>query len=469
VLEDALDHYLTRFAERGTNASHADNNTSALTTQAFQKAIDSTRGGRWRWVLIVPAFAEDSRYFEALLDNIHFPADARQSLLLINVINCPDDATSAQRGATMAAVQAHTSSNKEILAHITPGIDMLTIDAASDPLPANQATGLARKLGNDIACELLLLGRVKSPVLCNTDADAVLPGDYFQRLANADSTTRREPGMAQSGAWVLPFSHVGHSAELQHAGQLYELYLRSLYLNLERCGSPYAYPSLGSVLAINPELYAKCRGFPKRRAGEDFYLLNKLAKVSDVHYLAGSPVRLAARTSDRVPFGTGPALRKALTLTAANYRGYSPTSYVLLRQFHDGVRHLRVNRKGRKAVLPKAWQDPDLHWLLKGLGLPATLLRLQQNHTTKRGLQRAVLEWFDALKTVRFLNAARHFNPDPPLLDTLQPLLENPLPIAELSGKFPHDPRDPTALNIELEHSREPSRHSIAHQLEKFT
>ena len=43
--------------------------------------------------------------------------------------------------------------------------------------------------------------------------------------------------------------------------------------------SPYAFHTIGSTMAVSANHYAKVRGFPKREAGEDFYLLNKLAKV----------------------------------------------------------------------------------------------------------------------------------------------------------------------------------------------
>jgi hypothetical protein len=53
------------------------------------------------------------------------------------------------------------------------------------------------------------------------------------------------------------------------------------------------------------------RGFPKRLAAEDFYLLNKLAKVGTIRSLHGEPIRLSARASKRTPFGTGRALERA--------------------------------------------------------------------------------------------------------------------------------------------------------------
>jgi len=49
-----------------------------------------------------------------------------------------------------------------------------------------------------------------------------------------------------------------------------------------------------------------------RSAGEDFYLLNKLAKVGEIHRAIGAGVTITSRQSSRVPFGTGPAVQHLL-------------------------------------------------------------------------------------------------------------------------------------------------------------
>jgi hypothetical protein len=80
---------------------------------------------------------------------------------------------------------------------------------------------------------------------------------------------------------------------------------------LRFAGSPYAFHTIGSTLAIHATAYARVRGFPKRLAAEDFYLLNKLAKVGTIRSLDSKPIWLSARTSNRTPFGTGRALERA--------------------------------------------------------------------------------------------------------------------------------------------------------------
>ena len=84
------------------------------------------------------------------------------------------------------------------------------------------------------------------------------------------------------------------------------------YVHLQRSGSPYAFHALGSSCAFNSEAYAAVPNFPSGAHGEDFYLLNKLAKVGPVHTARGAGVTLESRRSERAPFGTGPAVSELL-------------------------------------------------------------------------------------------------------------------------------------------------------------
>ncbi len=486
----ALERYLANHAEPVARADFVAHSAQDRYNIAN---INACRSGCYRWVLVVPAFDEPLGFHRRIIQKLSFSGQAK-GCLLIRVLNAPADATAEQRQRTLSALPNRAGNEPEPIGN---GVHMLTLDAVSEPLAEDEATGLARKLGNDVACRLLVEGHIKTPMLCNTDADAILPEDYFARLNKALTA---DPTRA-TAAWILPFTHWNANPALHNAGMVYELYLRSLYLNLQRCGSPYGYPALGSVLALNPRFYATSRGFPKRRAGEDFYLLNKLAKLADVVYLTGAPVQIAARASHRVPFGTGPAILRLLQPAADNKRtssstsiveckSYALNSFALLRQFYTGVTDLRAitSAQARRAAarqLPPVWRDPDLYWLLKRIGLPGALVRLLHNHRTDEALQRAVHEWFDALKVVRFLNEARHFHPDELLLDQLEHL-GSFLPKQDIPSRAAQDPlvEEPTesgglgavdpaseilqrasTINRLLENNRAVSRHCVPHYL----
>ena len=91
-----------------------------------------------------------------------------------------------------------------------------------------------------------------------------------------------------------------------------QFYVQALAVN----GSAYAYPTLGSTISVHAQSYARVRGYPKRNAGEDFYLLNKLNKLHPVQVLQQPVIEVQARLSSRVTFGTGPALQKIVGFLA---------------------------------------------------------------------------------------------------------------------------------------------------------
>ncbi len=179
---------------------------------------------------------------------------------------------------------------------------MLWLDRASPGvyIPEREGVGTARKIGGDFAAALWARGQIACPLLASSDADVRLPSDYFATLADVPLEAQR------SAAWLWPFLHeAGGDARIDEATVLYEISLRYYVLGLAMARSSYAYHSIGSTLCVDARAYLSVRGFPKRAAGEDFYLLDKLAKVGPLRRIAASPLRIRARASDRVPFGTG--------------------------------------------------------------------------------------------------------------------------------------------------------------------
>src|SRR5207245_396470 len=99
---------------------------------------------------------------------------------------------------------------------------LLVVDRASlgRYLPAGQGVGLARKIGFDVALALRAAGRIASPWISSTDADTILPRDYFDRTGGADPE--------RTGAAIYPFEHrFAAEPRLAEAGRLYEISLRS--------------------------------------------------------------------------------------------------------------------------------------------------------------------------------------------------------------------------------------------------
>src|SRR5262249_56888321 len=116
-------------------------------------------------------------------------------------------------------------------------------------------------------------------------------------------------GLPRGPAFLFPFCHRGSPPPvLADAMHRYEIFLRYYLLGLADAGSPYAFHTLGSAIAVNPMAYAMVRGFPRRLAGEDFHFLNKVAKIGSILRMGGAPIVIEGRRSHPAPFGTRAAL-----------------------------------------------------------------------------------------------------------------------------------------------------------------
>ena len=157
--------------------------------------------------------------------------------------------------------------------------------------------GFARKTVMDAISE------VAGDVIVSLDADTIFSGDYLRSLAQ---NFQQFPNCA---ALAVPYFHLPpEDPEAYRAILRYEIYMRHYFLNLARIRSPYAFTALGSAMAVPVRAFRAIGGMTPKLSGEDFYFLQKLRKFGDVLLWNPEPVHPAARFSDRVFFGTGPAM-----------------------------------------------------------------------------------------------------------------------------------------------------------------
>lgn len=301
--------------------------------------------------------------------------------------------------------------------------DVLLVDRFSKgrTLPVKGGVGQARKIGVDLATSLIHRGLINSPWIHCTDGDVRLPETYF-----ISSNRLQNQGMEYS-TLIYPFFHrndQGNSEqnEIELATQLYELSLRYYVAGMKFAGSPYAFHTIGSTMAVQASHYAKVRGFPRRAAGEDFYLLNKLAKVGNVLELKAGPdclpLEIESRRSDRVPFGTGAAVNKitALNDQVSEFRFYDPALFGLLRHWLSIWPEIWDSRSREFASIVFA-NHPDVDKTRDGLGLLVTGLNeigveKALDHAFRQSssldqFTRQMHTWFDAFRTLKLFHFLR--------------------------------------------------------------
>jgi hypothetical protein len=386
----ALQRYLQRHVEPG------------LPEHSFSAAI-------WHDVLILPAYRESAAVSQRLAA---LPLGRARTLVIL-VLNRPDkdidpSANAALRAALEALPRVSLEHTDVLIRRLNAHTDLYLLDMEQvyGPTPAACGVGLARKAGCDLALRWMSAGAISGHWLCCTDADATLPADYFQQLHGSSTA---------AAAAVFPFRHVpGPDAACNNATALYELRLHHYVLGLEYAGSPYAYHTLGSALAINAGAYAQVRGFPRRSGAEDFYVLNKLAKVGSVTRLRGSCIELESRRSARVPFGTGPAVEGILNGADPDNAAlfYHPACFAALRAVITSLSALAVapEQEGATSTMTQGL-PPDLarhtQAALTAMNVNAALHHCWRHGKTAAQFKRHFHQWFDGFRTLKFIHALR--------------------------------------------------------------
>ncbi len=385
-------------------------------------AIATAVTRRFGHVLAIPAAGEGASLHDVLSS---IPVGPLGDVLVILVVNASVDSPRWISDANLALFErlyrdwgaGHSCASLGRLYDRPHGALLLVDRAAVDrKLPAKQGVGLARKIGADLALALWQSDRIESPWIHCTDADVVLPSDYFEQpmSASPDASAlayryRHVPENVTRNAHARIAPHATRTeGSLSRAALEYEISLRYYVRGLSYAGSPFAFHTIGSTMAVRASAYAQTRGFPRRLAAEDFYLLNKLAKVGRVDILTGLPIDLSSRLSQRVPFGTGRALTDARRMHGRPL--YHPAVFdylaawqsTLLAIAHSPETQHRVTL--RKAEIPAGIDLDILEGALDSIGaIDRPPVRAKSPQVRLKQLEHA----FDAGRTLKLIHALR--------------------------------------------------------------
>lgn len=244
--------------------------------------------------------------------------------------------------------------------------------------------GWARKLAMDKAAEK----GSESDLIFSMDADTYYPPDYIEK------TMHHLTAHPEKAAVAVPYYHpLPENKPAARAILRYEIYMRHYALNMWKINSPYKFTALGSAMALPVASYKKVGGITPKISGEDFYFLQKLRKSGEI--LHDNPVKAypQARFSDRVFFGTGPAMLKGADGNWKSYPLYHPSLFEELKQIYQSFkRYFNTGSLGEQEQnLKTLFSETD--WLLK----------LRQNSADESQFIRKCHEKFDGLKILQYL------------------------------------------------------------------
>ncbi len=282
-------------------------------------------------------------------------------------------------------------------------------------LPEKHAgVGLSRKIGMDEALRRFSVLSRNGVIAC-FDADSKVEENYFTELEVVFKQN-------VSGCNIY-FEHRldGSNALVNEAITDYELFLRYYNLAMNYADLPYGHFTVGSSMAVTCEAYVKVGGMNKRKAGEDFYFLHKIIQLGNFKEVTSTTVFPSSRVSDRVPFGTGKAIKSRLESGAEHLETYPLDGFVLLREFGRKIRAYDLNNwpEDVKSFLPENFTDR--------LGKIRATNRSQEKYVS------GVFQLFNAFQALKFLHFKRDQGSSISLNDAVKELF------LELNINFDHD------------------------------
>lgn len=310
----------------------------------------------------------------------------------ISVYVCVNQPRSDYADARYRERIAHNRALWEQLQRNPWGLSLFAIDRFSEETAWEKkgGVGLARRC----CVDALLPRAADSDILISMDADTLFGPDYVSRIVRCF-------GEHRDAAAVTPeyYHRLSGDAAADRALLRYEIYMRCFLIGLLRIGSPYAFTALGSAICCRMGTCRKVGGFDGRQAGEDFYFLQKTAKCGKIRTDPGCTVYPSSRVSDRVPFGTGPAVRD-LQASEKRYPVFPPAAF---------------DRIGESYRLIPAFREKDISTPLTDFisaadGSAACWDRLRRNYPTLPAFTRAFHQKADGLRLFQFLRqyAAEH-------------------------------------------------------------
>jgi len=368
-----------------------------LQKHATGEALTRERPGK-DTQLIIAIPATDESGLTTCLDSLFLcepPAHPAEVIVLINSAEDSDPAVISQNRATLQEAERWRDGHRR---------DDLTFHfALAEDLPAkHHGAGLARKLVMDEAVRRFnSLGRADGVIL-SLDADCTVERNYIRAV---EEHFAGAPGIdGCSIAFEHPKSGVKYSPEVYTAIANYELHQHYYVAAVRYTGYPWAYHTVGSCFAVRARVYCSQGGMSKRKAGEDFYFIQKVAMQGRWSECDTTKVYPSPRPSGRVPFGTGPAVQRQLEAPGVPFGTHHPQLFEILKEFYNMIpRYYRTN--------DPSTLNNELHPLLQQYmavtGFDGMLAEVRRNVASEGAFRERFFRKFNMLWLLQWLHFGR--------------------------------------------------------------
>ncbi|HIF14191.1 MAG TPA: hypothetical protein EYQ86_02195 [Bacteroidetes bacterium] len=210
----------------------------------------------------------------------------------------------------------------------------------------------------------------------------------------------------------LAYEHQQDQNETLNEGIIaYECFLLYYELALNWCAYPYASQTVGSCICVKSSAYVKGGGMNKRKAGEDFYFIQKLMPFCSFKEIFETTVYPSARISYRVPFGTGKAQNKYSS--DINFITYSFSSFKEISHLFNNAHSLFTLNDNSLLSSYESLRPQIRNYISKEL-LLNNILSIKENvDSSSKFKKRFFTSWWNAFNIMKFLHFSRdNYYPD---------------------------------------------------------
>ena len=253
--------------------------------------------------------------------------------------------------------------------------------------------GTARKIGFDFAVQY----SKKNSLFFSLDADTLVSPMYLETIIDFYKDT-------SFYACTVNFKHQKSKDSLINKGiKIYEKQLLKIAEKIRDCNSPYGYVSMGSAIICTAEAYILIGGMPKKRAGEDFYFLQSLAKYTKIHFIDKILVHPSSRSEQRVHLGTGYRMKEFSETKNFNNLFFPDSSFYEIKKFISiATNNYKCSYKDLNKKLIQNLGDNICNFLNEN-SFEKIWIKISLNSKTKKQFMIFFHQWFDALKIMQLL------------------------------------------------------------------
>ena len=266
--------------------------------------------------------------------------------------------------------------------------------------PKDAGVGLARKIGMDEALFRLSANGKENGVIVCFDADSLCEDNYLDEIYQCFHKNPKTNGV--SIHYEHPLEGNEFEDKVYEGITAYEFHLRYYTNALKWTGHPHAFQTIGSSMAVRTSAYKKQGGMNKRKAGEDFYFLQKIISLGNFGELNSTMVIPSPRTSDRVPFGTGRAIKEWINGDKNLFDSYHYLGFEDLKKFFGSLKEIYEN--GFKLTKEKSPQT--ISSFLKN-EFESNIIRIKKESKSYELFRKKFFSWFNAFKVLKFLHFCR--------------------------------------------------------------